>query len=172
MWFMRGLACVSVLGLAACGGAEPRGELSFTPRPELTAPPGEMATQRLVLMKATTGENANKGIGSISLASEGPGVLVRIELRGAPAGTFTLTMNERADCRIIEEDDKKVPAGAAGAPWAPDGGVPFRVPDLVIPSDGSLRTEFLVRGISIGDTRDRAFVINSGADRLACGISV
>lgn len=172
MWFMRGVATIGVLALAACGGAEPRGELSFTPRPELTAPPGEMATQRLVLLKATTGDKANKGIGSISLASEGPGVLVRIELRGAPPGTFTLTMNERADCRFLEENDVKIPAGAAGAPWAPEGGVPFRVPDLVIPSDGSLRTEFLVRGISISDTRDRSFVINSGKDRLACGLSV
>ncbi len=172
MWLMRGVAGLSVLALAACGGSEPRGQLSFTPRPELTAPPGEMSTQRLVLMKATTGEAANKGIGSISLSSEGPGVLVRIELRGAPAGTFTLTMNENADCRYLEENDKKIPAAAAGAPWAPEGGSAFKVPQLTIPSDGSLRTEFLVRGITIGDTRDRSFVINSGNDRLACGISV
>lgn len=177
MLFLRGVAGWSVAGLgvlalAACGGSEPRGELSFTPRPELTAPPGEMSTQRLVLMKATTGEKANKGIGSISLSSEGPGVLVRIELRGAPAGKFTLTMNENADCRFTGEEDNKVPAGAAGSPWAPEGGSPFRVPELTIPSDGSLRTEFLVKGISINDTRDRSFVINSGSDRLACGISV
>jgi Cu/Zn superoxide dismutase len=171
MFLMRSFAAVGVLALAACGGPEPRGQLSFTPRPELTSPPGEMATQRLVLMKTVTDAKDVKNIGSISLASEGPGVLVRVDFRGAPAGTFSLTMNEQNDCSAQENGDVTIPAGAAGAPWAPEGGAPFRIPDVTIPEDGSFRSEFLIKGVSISDTRGKSFVVNSGTNRLACGVS-
>jgi Cu/Zn superoxide dismutase len=171
MWTARGLAGLGILALAACGGPEPRGQLSVVPRPELTAPPGEMSAQRLVLMKATEGEKANKGVGSIALSTEGVGVLVRIDLRGMTPGTYVLSINEKPDCRFLEEDGKKIMAGGAGAPWGPDETV-VRMPQLVIGDDGSAKTEFIVPGLKISDTRDRSFVVNSGASRIACGLSV
>lgn len=170
-WIGRSVAAVSLIVLTACGGTDTRGELPSAPRPELTAPPGEMSTQRLVLMKATAGDKANKGVGTIALSTEGAGVLVRVDLRGIAPGSYVLSINERPDCRFIEENDQKILAGAAGAPWGPDNSV-VRLPKLAIPEDGSLKTEFIVPGLVIADTRDRSFVVNSGSERIACGISV
>lgn len=171
VWVLRGVTAAGVFALAACGGPEPRGQLSFAPRPELTAPPGEMSTQRLVLMKATSGDKANKGVGTIAISTEGAGVLIRVDLRGLTPGNYILSLNERADCRYLDESEKKIPAGAAGAPWGPDAKV-VRMPKLNVPDDGNLKTEFTIPGLVISDTRDRSFVVNDGSDRIACGISI
>jgi Cu/Zn superoxide dismutase len=169
---LRGAALAGGLVLAACSSTpEPRGAIAVAPRPELTSPPGEMSTQRLVLMKLTAGEAANKNVGTIALSTEGVGVLVRLDLKGLAPGNYVLSLNEQADCRYTEVDGKKFPAGGAGAPWGPED-TSLRLPKLTVSDEGTAKAEYIVPGLKIGDTRDRAFVVNSGSDRIACGISV
>lgn len=175
MWLMRsvsgfGVAGLSALALSACGGSEPRGQLPMAPRPELTSPPGEMSAQRLVLMKGTTGENKGKSLGSIAIAPEGRGVVMRLELRGLPEGVQLITFNEEADCSGEEREGTLVPAAGAGLPWGPDG-APLKLPTIEAPPEGQVRTEFLVPGITVADTRPRALVITKGGVRIGCGVA-
>jgi Cu/Zn superoxide dismutase len=165
-----GLAALCTATLAACGGSEPRGQLSFTPRPELTAPPGEMSAQRLILMKGTVGETKGKSLGSIAIAPEGPGVLLRIDLRSLSDGTQLLSFTENDDCGAEEIEGKIVPAAAAGLPWGPED-KPIQLPAVEPDEGGVFRGEQLVRGLSVNDTRGRAIVLIKGGQRIGCGIA-
>jgi Cu/Zn superoxide dismutase len=129
-----------------------------------------MSTQKLVLMKAVSAERASKGIGSVSVAPEGNGLLFRVELRGAPAGVHQLTINENSDCGVEEIDGVKVAAGAAGVPWSPDG-LKSPTPTITVPSDGYVKTEFMAPGFEVRDLRGRSLVLTSGGQRVGCGVS-
>lgn len=165
-----GLAALCAATLAACGGTEPRGQLSIAPRPELTVPPGEMSAQRLILMKGTVGENKGKSFGSIAIAPEGPGVVLRMDLRNLPAGSQLLSITENDDCDAEEIEGKIVPAAAAGLPWGPDN-QPVQMPAVEPDEAGAFRSEHLVRGLTVRDTRGRAIVLIKSGVRIGCGVA-
>jgi Cu/Zn superoxide dismutase len=129
-----------------------------------------MSTQKLVLMKSVAVGAASKPIGSVSIAPEGPGLLMRVELRGAPAGNHMLTLNENADCSTEEIEGVKVAAAAAGNRWAPDG---LKSPAITIdvPADGYAKAEFSASGFEVKDLRGRSLVLTSNGQRVGCGVS-
>lgn len=163
--------CLSAAAVVLVGCGSSREVLSVAPRPELVEPPGEMATQRLVLMKALSEAAKPKNIGSISLAVEGVGVLARIDVKGLEIGSYVLTMNENADCSESEVEGKTILAGSAGAPWGPED-KPVQIPSLRVSDDGALRTEVTMRGLTMSDTKGRSLVLSSGGRRVACGVAI
>ena len=135
------------------------------------APPGDMATQALILMKGVTGETAKKTLGTLALLPASTGTVLRFDLRNAAKGTLTVTLHENADCGPGETDGGgEVPAGAAGSVWAPGGGR-LRMPPLKADEEGVLKDEFLVQGLEPEHVRGRSIVLSNNSGRVACGIS-
>lgn len=178
MWIGRSVAAASVLVLAACGGNEPRGQLSMVPRPELTAPPGEMSVRLLFMVNpvpsagdsavatASGAAPAKSGKwGTIGLADEGPGLTISADFRNATPGTYQLKILDEGSCSGLfagEEDLDYVNEVDSQ---------PVRLPAIAIDNNGELKREFAARGLSTADLRGRAVVLFDGTRPIACGSS-
>jgi Cu/Zn superoxide dismutase len=155
--------------LAACASSDDEG--GFPSRPELIMPPGEMATQRLVLLKLVDEKGKGDTVGSLALSDVREGLKIVVDFKKAPGGPLKLTLNEGFSCDVSETEGVKVPAADAGAPYQPEERA-VRYPTLEPDAAGVLRTEIVVLGLRLKDSRERSFVLtNSAGARVACGIS-
>lgn len=178
MWFMRGAAGLSVLLLAACGGSEPRGQLSFTPRPELTAPPGDMAVRLLFTVNplpgvqaAAAGSSGARGPkwGTIGLFESGPGLAITADIRNAVPGSYRLRILDEASCAAL------FMASSGGEPLEYVDTIddaPVRLPQIAIDEQGEAKREYTAGGVLLKDFKERSVVMFDGSRPVACGSAI
>jgi len=132
-----------------------------------------------------------KRIGQVTLTQQPQGVLVRVELSGAPPGVHGFHIHETGRCEgnfdsaggHFNPHGQQHGFGSAGGMHAGD------LPNLDVPSSGELKVEFFVPQITLGEGKDSvldrdgsAIVLHARADdlhtnpsggsgeRIACGV--
>lgn len=158
--------------------------MAFAARAEITVP----------MHLAEPGGPA-KEIGQVVLADSQYGLVLTPELHGLPPGLHGFHVHQNPSCDANEQDGKKVPAGAAGGHYDPDGtkthGTPWDdkahrgdLPPLFVDSGGHAAQPVLAPRLKEADVKGRALMVHAGGDnhadhpqplggggaRVACGV--
>lgn len=148
------------------------------------------ANQRIELKNS-----AGAVVGSATLANAPKGVLMRVELKGVPAGWHGLHFHEKGDCS--KSDFTSAGPHVHGGPTAvhgllnPAANEAGDLPNIFVAADGAANTEIFTTFVSLGgvdgrqDLTDKdgsALVVHANADdhttqpiggagaRIACGV--
>ena len=142
--------------------------------------------------KSTLNDASGKEVGQVQLLQTPHGVLVRVSLKGAPAGDHAFHIHAVGKCEppFTSAGPHFNPASHKHGMEAPEGAHAGDMPNLHIPASGELTVEIanpmvsLVKGEanSVFDADGSAFIVHAGADdyktdptgnagdRLACGV--
>ena len=142
--------------------------------------------------KSTLKDASGKEVGQVQLLQTPHGVLVRVSLKGAPAGDHAFHIHAVGKCEppFTSAGPHFNPASHKHGMEAPEGAHAGDMPNLHIPASGELTVEIanpmvsLVKGEanSVFDADGSAFIVHAGADdyktdptgnagdRLACGV--
>jgi Cu-Zn family superoxide dismutase len=153
-----------------------------------------MAVEVTVNLSALDAQGAQTPIGSVRLVETRFGVALYPSLRGLQPGLHGFHVHENPSCGPTEADGKKVPGGAAGGHYDPEGtkkhGEPWGgghlgdLPPLFVAADGSATTPVLAPRLKMSDVRNRSLMVHAGGDnhadhpaplggggaRVACGV--
>ncbi|MEJ7810199.1 MAG: superoxide dismutase family protein [Gemmatimonadaceae bacterium] len=167
---------VSVLLLGACS--------SFTPQ-------GRRAAAAVDRARAELADASGRKIGDATLQQTPRGVLLTLDLSGAPAGTRAIHLHNVGECEApFETAGEHVnPGGRAHGMRNAAGAHAGDLPNLFVPESGVLRQEILVSGVTLTarnsallDEDGSAIVMHASADdyvtdpsggsgeRVACGV--
>jgi Cu-Zn family superoxide dismutase len=158
----------------------------------LVALSAQAQTAQAPTAKSTLKDASGKEVGQVQLLQTPHGVLVRVSLKGAPAGDHAFHIHAVGKCEapFTSAGPHFNPASHKHGMEAPEGAHAGDMPNLHIPASGELTVEIanpmvsLVKGEanSVFDADGSAFIVHAGADdyktdptgnagdRLACGV--
>lgn len=143
--------------------------------------------------KATIRDAQGKTIGTATLAAAPNGVVVRVVLAGAPAGTHAIHLHDTGVCDapFASAGGHFNPAAKQHGMLSPMGMHAGDLPNITVPADGALTLDAFVRDVTLGSEANGLFknggtaiVLHAAADdyatnpagnagaRIACGVIV
>ena len=142
--------------------------------------------------KATLKDAGGKDVGSAQLSQTPHGVLVRLTLKGVPAGEHAFHIHQTGKCEapFTTAGGHFNPGGKKHGVMAHDGPHAGDMPNLHVPSDGSLAIEVVNAAVTLEKNKPNslykpegtALIIHAGKDdyktdptgdaggRIACGV--
>jgi len=155
----------------------------------------QAAGELTVPMYLATPDGKGKDVGNVVLSDSKYGLVLTPELHGLPPGLHGFHVHQNASCDPQEQDGKKVPAGAAGGHYDPDGtkthGTPWDdkahrgdLPPLYVDGGGNAVQPVLAPRLTAAQARGHALMVHAGGDnhadhpqplggggaRVACGV--
>ena len=132
-------------------------------------------------------------IGTLVVSEDAGGIRIAPDLKGLPPGSHGFHVHQFANCGARERGGAILAGDLAGDHWDPDHkghhGAPGSghrgdLPPLVVSSDGTAKQAVTVKGVKLGELRNKSFVIHAGGDnqsdqpkpnggggdRIACGV--
>jgi Cu-Zn family superoxide dismutase len=135
------------------------------------------AAQVSVPMALVTEQGGGATIGTVTLMDSPGGLVVTPDLAGLPPGGHGFHVHARGDCGVTLADGKRVPAGAAGGHFDPQGtgthlgptgaGHLGDLPRLMVAADGHATTAVTAPRLTVAQVRGLALVIHAGGDNYA-----
>ena len=145
--------------------------------------------------KAALKDKNGKDVGMADLSQTPTGVLIKLSLKGMPAGEHAFHVHEKGKCEppgFQSAGGHFNPAGHKHGIMSPEGQHAGDMPDIFVPANGKLTVEVLVQGVtlepgrpdSLLDADGSALVVHAkvddnvtdpagnAGDRIACGVVV
>ena len=182
---VAGLLAGAPLALAGSQGQQGAGAGKSAAEGKTTAAGGAKATAELK-------NREGKTVGRVQLTDTAQGVLLRVNLEGAPAGERAFHIHQVGRCEppAFESAGPHLnPTGAQHGYMNPKGAHAGDLPNVHVPQDGRLTTEIIARGVtlqgganSLLDGDGAAIVMHAkpddystdpsgqAGDRIACGV--
>lgn len=133
----------------------------------------EPRREAIVVMRALSGPG--DVVGEVILRDSPHGMLVIPSLAGLSVGPHAAHVHEKPNCGAGVVDGSRVPGGAAGGHYDPDGAGAYAgpygegalgdLPNLYVEADGRARIPVLAPRVRVEDVAGRALMIHAGADR-------
>ena len=143
----------------------------------------------------TTESGVGRKIGEVKFADTAKGLRVRVDLQNLPAGEHGFHIHENPDCSAKADDKGNMqPALSAGGHFDPahtgkhlgphGHGHKGDMPALNVKDDGTVKTDFYLRDLTVEEIKNRSIINHAGGDnykdepvplggggaRIACGI--
>lgn len=150
-------------------------------------------TVRITMNLATT-DGPGKSVGSVTAVQTSYGVVLTPDLKGLAPGIHGFHVHQNPSCAPGEQDDKQVPALAAGGHYDPaktgrhegpyGNGHLGDLPAIFVSQDGIAAYPVLAPRLKLSDLKGRSLMIHAGGDnhadhpqklggggaRIACGV--
>nr|WP_113865168.1 superoxide dismutase family protein [Brenneria salicis]NMN91698.1 Cu-Zn family superoxide dismutase [Brenneria salicis ATCC 15712 = DSM 30166]RBP65756.1 Cu-Zn family superoxide dismutase [Brenneria salicis ATCC 15712 = DSM 30166]RLM31798.1 superoxide dismutase [Brenneria salicis ATCC 15712 = DSM 30166] len=138
-----------------------------------------LAASTMVTLNEALPTGEGNGVGEVTLTETPYGLLLTPNLTGLPPGIHGFHIHEKGSCEPAQQDDKAVPALAAGGHLDPEktgkhlgpydnSGHLGDLPGLVVQADGTSTYPVLTPRIkSLSEVKDHALMVHAGGDNYA-----